>query len=294
MQVQSFPEKKELTQHGEQIFPIERYIAQLSESKRAVRAHWHDEMEITLITKGKCVYQIHMTPYSVEEGDIIFTTPQMLHTFIYDNDSCVSETYVFHTNLLSSRPGDLCTIRYLAPIANHQIILPCVITQSHPAYEFVLDHFHKLQRAWEDQLFGYEIIVKSELLAIIALLLPYSEKGLRKKEAHTGQIEKLKVALEYMEEHYSEPLSIADIAAVCFFSEYYFMRFFKKCIGTSCGEYLKNLRLEKAAAFLASGSKTILEAAFESGFHNQSYFYREFQKKYGMTPKQFLAKAKMQ
>ena len=65
------------------------------------------------------------------------------------------------------------------------------------------------------------------------------------------------------------------------------MRFFKKYIGISCLEYIKNLRLENAAARLAKGENSILEISMSCGFSNLSYFYREFKKKYGMTPKKF-------
>ena len=69
------------------------------------------------------------------------------------------------------------------------------------------------------------------------------------------------------------------------------MRFFKKYIGVSCLEYIKNLRLEKAASRLAQGGRSVLDVSMSCGFSNLSYFYREFKKKYGMTPKQFIREA---
>jgi AraC-like DNA-binding protein len=91
-----------------------------------------------------------------------------------------------------------------------------------------------------------------------------------------------------MDKNYDEEIAIADVAAACYFSQYHFMRFFKKYMGMSCGEYLKNLRLEKAAQAFARGNTGILDVAMDAGFRNLSYFYREFQKKYGYTPKQFI------
>ena len=104
----------------------------------------------------------------------------------------------------------------------------------------------------------------------------------------TEHAEKIKTALEFMEKNYGEEIAIADVAAACYFSQYHFMRFFKKYMGMSCGEYLKNLRLEKAAQAFARGNTVILDVAMDAGFRNLSYFYREFQKKYGYTPKQFI------
>ena len=64
------------------------------------------------------------------------------------------------------------------------------------------------------------------LLQAIFLLLQYSKKITKKeKEQHS---EKLKSVLDYIGEHYAEPISIAELAELCYFSEYHFMRFFKK------------------------------------------------------------------
>lgn len=68
---------------------------------------------------------------------------------------------------------------------------------------------------------------------------------------------------------------------------YHFMRFFKRFMGTSCLNYIKNLRLEKAAELLGQDRLTPLDVSLSAGFHNLSYFYREFRKKYGVTPGDF-------
>ncbi len=67
---------------------------------------------------------------------------------------------------------------------------------------------------------------------------------------------KLKTVLEYIDAHYAEELSISALASLCYFSEYHFMRFFKRFMGTSCLNYIKNLRLEKAAELLGQDGLT--------------------------------------
>ena len=129
---------------------------------------------------------------------------------------------------------------------------------------------------------------QAQLLTALALLMPYCAKDSAELALRAEHAEKIKAALDYMEKNYGEEIAIADVASACFFSQYHFMRFFKKYMGVSCGEYLKNLRLEKAAQAFAKGETGILDVAMESGFRNLSYFYREFQKKYGYTPKQFI------
>ena len=75
---------------------------------------------------------------------------------------------------------------------------------------------------------------------------------------------------------------------LCYFSEYHFMRFFKKHMNMTCMEFLNNLRLEKAVELLKDGNASILEVSLSVGFHNLSYFHRAFKKKYRMTPGEFL------
>lgn len=131
---------------------------------------------------------------------------------------------------------------------------------------------------------GYELLLKADFLRLIALLLPCCSAADEDTRLHMEYTAKLKTVLEYIDAHYAEELSIADLASLCYFSEYHFMRFFKRFMGTSCLNYIKNLRLEKAAELLGQDGLTPLDASLSAGFHNLSYFYREFRKKYGVTP----------
>lgn len=60
-------------------------------------------------------------------------------------------------------------------------------------------------------------------------------------------------------------------------------------MGMSCVQYIKNVRLERAADQFENGETNTLEVALSCGFSNLSYFHREFKKKYGMTPKRFIS-----
>ena len=140
---------------------------------------------------------------------------------------------------------------------------------------------------YTEQTFGYEIALKSVLLQALFLLLQYSTT---ESATISASSDKLKNVLDYIDLHYAEPLTISELAELCYFSEYHFMRFFKKHMNMTVVEYLNNLRLEKAVELFEQGNTSILEVSLATGFHNLSYFHKIFKRKFHMTPREFLKK----
>ena len=54
------PEQKEHARHGEQLFPLQKYITTLDDLHPSVSAHWHEEAEFTRILSGSGTYQIQL------------------------------------------------------------------------------------------------------------------------------------------------------------------------------------------------------------------------------------------
>ena len=201
-----------------------------------------------------------------------------------------SETYVFHLNYLGANATDICATRYLLPLMNEEYTLPCHISPDHPAYTSLKAVFSQISDLYEETPPGYELAIKSCLLQAIFLLLPYGVSG--KNQDTDSASEKLKTVLDYIHLHYADALSIKELAAQCYFSEYYFMRFFKKHMHMTVIEYLNNLRMEKAVELFEQGYTSIIEVSMSVGFHSLSYFHKVFREKFSMTPKQFLQQLK--
>lgn len=255
-------DQKEKAKHDEQLFPLQRYITNLSSTYPAVTAHWHKEAEFTMITDGNCTYQIQLCPYPVNAGDLIFVPPLVLHSIHSNTDPAMtSETFVFHMNYLGMGNADICAVKYLTPLAMQKIIPPYIIKKEHPVYADALSIFHKISQLYHAKPIGYELRIKSLLLELIALLLPFCQEDSAFSQLSNEHTSKLKAVLEFIEQHYADPLSVADLASVCCFSEYHFMRFFKKYMGESAMEYVRNVRLAKAAELFEQGAQSSLEVS---------------------------------
>lgn len=245
-------EQKEDIKHGEAFFPVQKYVTYLKKDYPVVTTHWHEEAEFTLVTEGNADYQIHLTDYPVRAGDILFIPPHMLHSIsLGSHPAFASDTYVFHMNFLGSNSTDICSTKYLLPLTNQEFSMPCVITPKHPAYAELREIFEHINDLYTDARTGYELSLKAFFLQTVFLLLQFSDK---QPASHASTLShKLKQVLDYIETHYAQDMSIPELAKLCYFSEYHFMRFFKKHMNMTCVEYINNLRLEKAVELFEQG-----------------------------------------
>lgn len=120
------------------------------------------------------------------------------------------------------------------------------------------------------------------------LLRHYSTRIHRFKKYEDGLSKrKLKQAIDYMEEHLGENLSLKDIANELGMSRYYFCHLFKKSTGISPHQYLIRQRVERAKLLLKQPKRTVASIAMECGFANQSHFAKYFRQWTGVNPNQF-------
>ena len=94
-------------------------------------------------------------------------------------------------------------------------------------------------------------------------------------------------AVRYIDLHYSDELSAAEVANACFISESYLSKLFRKKLDTSFSEYLNFIRIEKAKALLKNTDLMIYEIAEKTGFNTDKYFTMVFKKLTGITPRQY-------
>ena len=97
----------------------------------------------------------------------------------------------------------------------------------------------------------------------------------------------IKSALEFIANHYSEKISITQLAHLAGFSENYFMNLFRQYVGMSCVQYINHYRIQEAAHALEETTRSVSEIAMLNGFDNISYFNLQFKRSFGMTPREF-------
>ncbi|MEI6873339.1 MAG: helix-turn-helix domain-containing protein, partial [Verrucomicrobiota bacterium] len=110
---------------------------------------------------------------------------------------------------------------------------------------------------------------------------------LRSAGAIIGPYEDLEAAVDYLNSHYNESITLESVAAMVHLSTSQFQRRFKALFQTSPIQYLLQLRIDSACQQLQRTDDSLGSIALENGFYDQSVFCRQFQKRIGLTPRQY-------
>lgn len=94
-------------------------------------------------------------------------------------------------------------------------------------------------------------------------------------------------AIQYMNDHLADQVSLEDIATHSHMTKYHFDRMFQKRTGLSPWDYFTKLRIEHAAHLLITTEKTVTEIAPECGYQNVNYFHKVFRKYVGVSATSF-------
>lgn len=281
-------EIRENKTHGQASFPYIVYPGNIPEYIHSYPVHWHEEMEIIYNKKGLGYVTVQSTKYELQDGDIVIILPHELHSIEQREDNRMEYfNILFQFSLLSNHTKDICFERYFKPFLDHKKTVPVYIKSSHIMYDHILPYINALIDIRDQNFFGYELIVKSNLFSIMNLLnqysIPVDDNYIRMEDTY----DKLKNVLLHVQKNYNTIVTVNDAANICGFSESHFMKLFKIVTGKSFTQYLKDYRLEMAARQILETKEKIIEISENTGFSNHSYFIRAFCEKYGVTPSHY-------
>ncbi len=92
---------------------------------------------------------------------------------------------------------------------------------------------------------------------------------------------------KYIEERIMEPMTLSELSKAAGYSPWHCERLFKEFTGKTVFEYIRALRLTKAALLLRDGSPKIIDVAFDFVFDSHEGFTKAFSKQFGLSPKNY-------
>ena len=263
-------------QHGTLEFPVEYYYVDSKHPRYQMPFHWHNEWEILRVLDGTLQISLDDEQYSMSKGDTLLIRGGMLHGG--EPDSCIYECLVFDLY------GIFRTLEMVKPYLRPFYRQTCLPQCFYPAGE----------NAEADAILGELLGVFSsgrgcpelETVAGLSRLFAWirNHGKFEHLEEVTSPSDRLKPVLEYIETHYSAPLTLEDLAGVAGMNPKYFCRVFRSLTQHSPVDYLNFYRIEQAAYLLDSTDLSVTEVGNRCGFWESSYFTKVFRKYKAITP----------
>lgn len=278
---------RERLAHTSTLKPFTLYRQRMPENFSCTPLHWHAEFEINFILEGCADYIVGDERFTSHSGDIIITAPNILHSaYPHGDDKQIYEVFLFSQEMLGASAGDRLSAEFILPIISGELYINPRITKKHVHYSELRISMENIISSAVDDSSMLDMLIKSELLRFFWIL--YASGDITKNSAKSlssgGMI---RPAIEYINAHYSDDISIRSLAKTVGLSESYFMQKFRETAGISAIEYLNQLRIKAVCEQLLSTQKSVAEIAFDCGFRNISNFNRTFRRMTGVTPREY-------
>lgn len=273
------------------LLPYRFFHNEVKNGRPDILFHWHPELEVTFVCEGTARYHIDYDFFNSQAGDIILIRPNGMHSIHpIDKEKHITDNFQFHLDMLGLSVVDQVSLHYLQPLQNSVNKFVHCIKPHMPGYDDIKACLFDIFSLAKEESRHFEILLKSKLHEFIYLL--YFHRYVVKKNTDDTyrKNEKIRQLIDYINNHYSDNLTIDFLSQFIGYSKTHFMTVFKQHTGTSCTEFVIQVRLSKACELLIHSTRPILEIANEIGFNNLSNFNRQFKRYYNLTPSQYRKK----
>lgn len=256
--------------------------------------HTHDSIQINYIYSGSARHMVHDNVCDVVHGDI-FVIPPFVPHLLSPAEQAAAEIIEFEFLPSFINPAfDRVTtseafwdFAYIEPFLVEENLVKPRLNLAGKIQIEVENLLNEALRENELRRPGFELLIKSLLLKLLVIVgreLTEDLTDSKTRPLFDRHRDAIKGAINYIEEHFTENLTIDSVAKMFMLSPSFFGYLFKNLTSKTFTEYLKNLRIAKAAEMLKTSDKKVIEICYESGFNNLNHFNRTFKQSIGVSP----------
>ncbi|MGN0107004.1 MAG: AraC family transcriptional regulator [Hominilimicola sp.] len=264
-------------------FRCENYMySYAASSSQGLAVHSHKYYEFLLFLKGDATYLVENSSYKAQNGDIFLTSPGELHTISF-NSACDYERHFIQISRewLTSLPYELLRrIDRRKPGENNRI--PAALTEKYKLSEFFENiHYYITHKCPES-----DIMVQTYIIQFMAKIntIFKTELSLLDEAEENKTVSEIK---EYINRHFTEGITLDELAGKFYMNKYYLCHIFKKETGLTIKEFINTRRIARAKQLLPEYG-SVRELYLECGFNDYSTFYKTFKRFTGTSPTEFL------
>ena len=237
--------------------------------------HWHNAVEIILPLVNPIKVCCDGDEFTLGERDILIIPAGTLHSLSTREGRRL--ILLVDNRCFAGNPA----LSELRPIMDS----PVLIRQSEDKELSsqlcsFLTEIYTLYSGWKDLA---ETYIYLKLLTFFLRVLEY-RSGNENDDAYN---ERFRSVLRYIDQNYSSPITLDELADKAGYSKYHFSRIFKKHCRASFVDYLNRRRVRAAELLLVNEDISVTDAAMQVGFSSLSTFNRVFREHKGCTPSEF-------
>lgn len=241
-----------------QLYPLEN---------RSFSHHLHSSIELLFITEGCACIEINNQIYHVHAGECIIVFPEQVHSYL-KTEGYKSRLLIVTQNVVG---------RYKRYFQQYTPENP-VLTSG----QLTPDFFLALRRL-EETIATDSLLAEAWLQVLLANIFPHFL--LKKKNVSEEPDLALRI-VQYVTEHFQEPLTLDFLAKELHVNKYYLSHTISNRLHVNFRDYLNEIRLDYAIQLISS-DQTLTQIWSDAGFESQTNFNRIFRLKKGMTPSQY-------
>lgn len=248
--------------------------------------HWHDCLEINWVENGRGINYIADREYLLAPGQLYLINNIDRHIAVTDGNLDM-RIVIFDPGLLWNTALEQHDyLRMFYPLGEQQSNLAQLSEENRTRVRTLM---LEIEAEWNARLRGFELMIRAKLMELLAMLYRTNPETLEPKEAAALRkgYQRIRPAVNHIQTHFAEPLSLDLLAALCGMSRTYFCTLFKKTMGMNLGAYVERIRINRACMLLAIDDSPVLDIALESGFSSLSSFNTAFKALCGKTPSQY-------
>ncbi|MBC8078732.1 MAG: helix-turn-helix transcriptional regulator [Gorillibacterium sp.] len=240
--------------------------------------HHPDWIELLLITEGSGSYKINENTYTTAPQTLVILNQGVWHEEIPDRNNRNAMYYLSFSNfpITGLEPGE-----FISKERN-----PTLVLDKH--YPTIVRQFQQLVTENECGLPESQAMLQHQLglLLVCLVRLIYHDRSMpgRKRNDHTQVTAEVR---KFIQENYSTPITLEDMAESVYLSTYHLCRIFKQTAGISPVQYLIQYRIDAAKYYLSQPGYSNDRVAEIVGYLNMGHFYEQFRMLTGQTPGEY-------
>ena len=258
-----------------------------------VELHHHDFYEIYMLLRGSVSYTVENRIFHMRAGDLMLISPLELHQARIATDADAYERIVLwiarpYLEGLST-PRTSLTRCFDTTVPGHTNLLRLPGATGAPLRTTV----DKLRSLHMQESYGSDLLAVCSLVELmVAINQSAADRSMQSAlSADMASDRVVDGVLSYINEHYSEALTLDQLSEKFFISKYHLLRKFDAQVGTTVHRYILQKRLLNAKQLLAGGVPPN-EVCQYCGFGDYANFYRAFRAEYNQTPRQYIQSAR--